>query len=107
MGFTVSTQYLYIHHLSIIGMAKLYKRIISYWDMANKRLEKRTLYFKSKATALNFDVTQWANNYSINWDTISEPIEVTNLPVVFIIRPINVLDRIPLDSENIEVTSNE
>ncbi len=107
MGFTVSTQYLYIHLLSIIGMANLYKRVISYWSISNKRLEKRTIHFKSKATALNFDVTQWTNNYNINWDSITEPLEVTNLPDIFLIRAISKTQSIIKDSENIEVTSNE
>ncbi len=88
-------------------MAKLYKRIISYWDMANKRLEKRTLYFKSRVASLNFDVTTWANYANIQWDSISESIEETNLPSAFIIRAISRIGYIPEDSEKVEVTSNE
>ena len=73
-------------------MSNIYKRFVTYFSPYNDKWTKKTLFFNSKQSALEFDVfkSEWMR--SIEWTSITAPVEANVLPVQFTITPLRMIE---------------
>lgn len=73
-------------------MSNIYKRFVTYFSEYQDKWVKKSLFFNSRQTALEFDVSKSEWMRSVNWTTISAPVEANVLPDHFTITALRMIE---------------